>query len=88
MSFDQMRKRSFDRLRHVEQADDPSYDSEEFTLETARMTWLAGTAAVLQTWGLSNHRRTPDFDAIKRLLDTRYMNSSDDIPHDDPFPGV
>ncbi len=88
LSFDQMRKQLFDRLHRVERDDDPPYDLEAFTLETARMAHKISTAAAMQTWGLANHRKTPDFDAIKRLLDVRYLHSTDDISHDDPFPGL
>ncbi len=31
------------------------------------------------------YRRTPDFDAMKRLPDERYAHSTDDIPHADPL---
>ena len=42
-------------------------------------------AAVAKTWGLVLHSMAPDIDALKKLLDTRYNNSSDDIEHEDFF---
>ena len=45
-----------------------------------RMTTLATNAKV---WGLSVRRQTPDFIALKQLLDVRYRQAVDDIPHED-----
>jgi hypothetical protein len=45
-----------------------------------RMTTLATNAKV---WGLTVRRQTPDFVALKQLLDIRYGQAVDDIPHED-----
>lgn len=42
---------------------------------------LAPSAA--KVWGLIIKQKTPDLFAIKKLLDVRYNNSSDDIDHED-----
>ena len=38
--------------------------------------------AIAKTWGLVIKQSTPDMNAIKELLDVKYGNSSDDIPHE------
>ena len=42
-------------------------------------------SAVAKNWGLEIKMDTPDFNAIKKYLDTRYFNSTDDIEHLDFF---
>lgn len=44
--------------------------------------------SVAKTWGLVLHQQTPDFNALERLLDFRYHNSEDDIPHPELFGSV
>lgn len=39
--------------------------------------------ATMKGWGLQVKQSTPDFKAIKRLLDVKYRNSIDDITHED-----
>lgn len=41
--------------------------------------------ATLKTWKLELHRQTPNFGAVKRLLDARFGNATDDVPHEDVF---
>lgn len=40
---------------------------------------------VSATWGLVNHRDTPDFGAIEQLLLKRFNLHVDDVPHEDIF---
>jgi len=63
-----------------EQPDDPVIPSDfpEEDLEISKNLAFMGN---LQTWGLISNLRTLDFAAIRRFLDVRYRNSSDDIPH-------
>ncbi|MBZ4038273.1 hypothetical protein [Novilysobacter selenitireducens] len=42
-------------------------------------------AANAHTWGLVIRQDTPNFAALKRLLDVRYCQALDDVPHDDLF---
>lgn len=73
------------RIYRAERRSDPDFDLSEFSIERVEMQKKTLAPAALMTWGLAINRRTPDFDAIKRLLDIRYRHSSDDLPHDDPF---
>jgi hypothetical protein len=74
-----------DRVFREEQDDDPPFDLSVMTKQRFRMQLKLGIPAAFSTWGLTSHRQTPDFDAMKRLLDERYQHSADDIPHPDPF---
>jgi hypothetical protein len=76
------------RLLREETDDDPTFDLSHLTGELLDMQLNVLTVAAFKTWDLGSHRQTPDFNAMKRLLDERYRHSSDDIPHDDPFPGL
>lgn len=76
------------RLYRNEDASDADFDFSYLTDHIVDLQNATQTMMVLHYWGLVSHRHTPNFDAIKRLLDVRYMNSTDDIPHNDPFPGI
>lgn len=43
----------------------------------------SNVVANARTWNLEIRSETPDFSALKRLLDVRYFQATDDIPHDD-----
>jgi hypothetical protein len=73
------------RLFREERDDDPVFDLRQLTDTTLKLRERVLTAAALKIWDLECHRRTPDFIAMKRLLDERYRHSIDDIPHKDPF---
>jgi hypothetical protein len=74
-----------DRSFHTEQPEDPKFDLNVLTEDRLLEQLNFSLIAVLKTWELTCHRQTPDFVAVKRLLDERYRHSVDDIPHDDPF---
>jgi hypothetical protein len=74
-----------DRAFREERDDDPHFDLALLTEQRIRMQLKLGIPAAFKTWGLVSHRPTPDFDAMKRLLDERYQHSADDIPHPDPL---
>lgn len=76
------------RLLREELDDDPIFDPDYLTAARLEMYLCVLTAASFGTWGLEVHRTTPDFKAMKRLLDERYGHSTDDIPHKDPFPNL
>ena len=78
-------KQMHDRSLRAEQASDPQFDLDTLTEDRLRQQLKVNMPAVFETWGLACHRRTPDFDAMKRLLDERYQHSADDIPHNDPL---
>ncbi len=74
-----------ERVFREEREDDPPFDLSMLTEQRMRMQLKVGVPAAFKTWGLACHRSTPDFNAMKRLLDERYKHSTDDIPHIDPF---
>jgi hypothetical protein len=77
-----------DRIRRDESNSDPSFDLTHLTPELIEIQESFLAAAAFKTWDLASHRTTPDFAAMKRLLDERYCHSTDDISHPDPFPGI
>jgi hypothetical protein len=74
-----------ERALREEREDDPQFELSMLTEQRMRMQLMVGVPAAFKTWGLASHRSTPDFNAMKRLLDQRYQHSTDDIPHIDPF---
>jgi len=76
------------RITREERDSDGVFDLAQLTATRLEIQLDLLTAAAFSTWDLGSHRRTPDFKAMKRLLDERYGHSTDDVPHDDPFPGL
>ncbi|MCC8976240.1 hypothetical protein [Bradyrhizobium brasilense] len=74
-----------DRVFRAESVSDPEFDLNVFSAEVVKMQGRMLSMAALKSWGLEIHRRTPDFEATKKLLDVRYRHSLDDLPHGDPF---
>ena len=56
-----------------------------FTLDSMNNHRQLAMMSLLNHWGLECHQRTPDIDAIERLLADRYGYWNDDVAHDDPF---
>lgn len=81
-------RRMKERMFREERTDDPAFDLGQLTAERLELQEQLLTGAVFQTWDLAIHRDTPDFAAMKELLDQRYRHSTDDLPHEDPFPGL
>jgi len=75
-------------ISREETANDIEVPHEIFTEEAFTIRKQIHLVAVARTWDLVLHRDTPDFDALARLLDVRYNNSTDDIDHDDFFQTV
>jgi hypothetical protein len=71
---------------HDETPADPAFPNDLFTEEELKFIKNATLTGYLQTWGLISNLRTPDFTAIRRFLDVRYRNSTDDVPHTSYFP--
>src|SRR5262249_26509033 len=88
LSLPHLSKRIEKRMFREERTDDPIFDLNHLTAERLEVQERFLTAAVFKTWDLAIHRDTPDFVAMKRLLDQRYRHSIDDLPHEDPFPGL
>jgi hypothetical protein len=84
----ELQRRMTDRLFREERDDDPAFDLSHLTNESIERQLSVLPVVVFGTWRLECHRRTPDFRAMKRLLDERYRHSTDDIPHEDPFQGI
>jgi hypothetical protein len=56
-----------------------------FTEERIALQRKILLASVAGTWNLVLQQQTPDFVALEKLLDARYHNSDDDIPHSQLF---
>jgi hypothetical protein len=81
-----MRKTFAKWMFRDEQPDDPVFPDELVTEKELKFAKNVAVTSNLPTWGLISNLRTPDFAAIRRFLDVRYRNSSDDVPHKDYFP--
>jgi hypothetical protein len=81
----ELQRQMTDRWFREERDDDPAFDLSHLTNEIIERQLNVLPVVVFGTWRLESHRRTPDFRAMKRLLDVRYRHSTDDIPHEDPF---
>lgn len=68
-----------------ERMDDFEIPTTIFTKDKIKIYRHILNAVVAKTWGLELHLRTPDLDALEKLLDKRYHNSEDDIEHGDIF---
>jgi hypothetical protein len=72
-------------LYHDEQPDDPEFPNDLCTQDALTILEYVVVTSNLKTWGLISNLPTPDFKAIRRFLDIRYHNSSDDVPHEKYF---
>jgi hypothetical protein len=73
------------QLKQLGKADAADFDANSLTEETIDLQAKMLTMAASNTWRIVNHRQTPDFAAVKRLLDERFGHSTDDIAHEDVF---
>ncbi len=63
----------------------PTFDRGRLTDKELRFQEGLFTMALSRSWRLANNRNTPDFDAIRELLNKRFHQAEDDMPHDDIF---
>jgi hypothetical protein len=61
----------------------PPIPADEFSDDLIDTQRPFTTAAIAKTWGVHLHRQTPDFKALRRLLEIRYHITRDDVTHDD-----
>ena len=80
-SIDEQMRVTKDLIFREETEDDKPISPAIFTEERVAIQKQCFLGSVANTWGLVLHQQTPDFDALERLLDVRYHNSEDDIPH-------
>jgi hypothetical protein len=73
------------RFGRAETKDDPEFPLGLLNKEIIDTFRTVSAASAFKVWGLELHRQTPDFRAMKRLLDVRFRHSTDDIPHGDPL---
>lgn len=73
------------RLRGLreERPDDAVFDPASITAESLEAALISSVAACLRTWGLQLNRMSLDPKGVRCLLDVRYGQGEDDIPHDD-----
>lgn len=72
----------FQEIAFNEEKDsDPAISPEIYTHEAIENATKMSYPPMINTWGLVLRNRTPDFKALKTLLDKRYRNLEDDIDH-------
>jgi len=69
-----------------ELAGDPLVPLDLFTEKELAFAKNVAIVGNLKTWDLESNLRTPDFAAIRRFLDVRFRNSSEDIVHTNYLP--
>lgn len=74
-----------ERARMIEEKGYPEFDLSELKPEMIETGQKMSVMAVAKTWGLVNHRESPDFEAWLKLLNARFQNATDDIPHENLF---
>ncbi len=71
-----------------ELADSPPVPVTVFTREAMEEGRLHNLLASLQNWDLQINTATPNMAGLERLMAERYGYWSDDVGHEDPFPGA
>jgi hypothetical protein len=73
------------RMQREEQEGDPTFDLAVITVDRLEAQQLVLLSSTFKTWRLTLNQPAPQLDGMKRLLDARYGNATDDIPHDSIF---
>jgi hypothetical protein len=74
-----------ERIDREENDSDIRFSHEHLTDEIIESYRKVLIGSAFNVWDLHFYNETPDFSAMKKLLDVRYFHSTDDIPHEDPF---
>jgi len=75
------------RSQRAELNEDPIVDPAVFTRRAIQGQLHANNMMVLRNWGLTTHRQDVDQEGVRKLLDVRFRQAVDDIPHEDLFGG-
>jgi hypothetical protein len=81
----EMQKRSSELMSAEESEDSTPIPPSYFTEREMAFQLLVVASSMAKTWGLHYHRQTPDFAAMRRLLEMRYHILEDDIEHEEIF---
>ena len=76
---------SIEFMNREELDTDPYFPEESLYDPQYSQSVFSSLIATTSTWDLQMRRNTPDIQAIKKLMDVRYFQSSDDILHEDIF---
>ena len=79
---DRFDKMVYDLMHREEPHDVDPIDPGLFTYKECVMHHRFNQISVANTWGLQIRQLTPAIDAVKRLLDVRYHQRTDDVEHD------
>ncbi len=71
-----------------ETPDDPAIPPALFSDERMNFQEKTCLLSVATTWGLRQRPQTPNFAAMEKLLVARYGMLTDDVPHENFFPGI
>ncbi|WP_230969218.1 hypothetical protein [Nitrogeniibacter aestuarii] len=72
-------------LHEEESADTVEFPVETLFSEEAKMSATSFMMTTANVWNLTVRSRTPDINALEKLLGTRYGQATDDVEHIDPF---
>ena len=81
----QIKSKMNDLMHTEERADDVLIPVSVFTDEAVEIHKSTTAMGNAKTWGLVINSQTPDMEAMRKFLDSRYGNDTDDVDHDDPF---
>jgi hypothetical protein len=80
-----LREAAKDFMERDELEEDDLFPEDDLYVMPGRDMYEITLMANAKTWGLVERGRTPDATAWERLLNERYFQNLDDIPHEDPF---
>lgn len=83
--LDELKEYSEKSMNREERIDDPEVPISILAIAEIESQIQMTLAAVAKTFGLDLNQTTPDFAAMRRLLEVRYRILEDDIEHQDPF---
>lgn len=72
-------------LNREELDSDPIFPEEFLYSKEGEFVRQVTLSASASTWGLLIRRQTPDLSALKKILDVRYFQATDDVAHDELF---
>lgn len=84
-AFKESQKAALEMLEREESADTLEFPELTITGQPLDMQLNILLATVAKTWGFDVKSRTPDFEALKKVLVERYAYLTDDVPHEPIF---
>jgi hypothetical protein len=70
-------------MMSVEESESDLQVPQEFLFSKVEVFEKTNLGANARVWGLALRQQTPNFEALRRLLNVRYHQATDDVPHED-----